>query len=160
MTGCSLVGSSGTSPREWRAGLSFNMIAQAATVRPHALYLLPRAAARLVPSPRWPETALGTIRNCHAISALKLVAGTFVRVATAFALVNYQGDKQDIAAMEPIRNKTIVFPWGQQTYVQIEQADVSDNHEYAAPSNYPRVVRTVRFVNPDARQNIGTGKRV
>ena len=74
--------------------------------------------------------------------------------------MNYQGGKQDTAAIEPTRNKTIVFRWEQQTYAQIEQADVSDDREYAVPSNYPRVVRTVRFVNPDARQNIGTeGKR-
>jgi rare lipoprotein A (peptidoglycan hydrolase) len=77
-----------------------------------------------------------------------------------FAIMNYQGGKQDTAAIEPTRNKTIVFRWEQQTYAQIEQADVSDDREYAVPSNYPRVVRTVRFVNPDARQNIGTeGKR-
>jgi hypothetical protein len=84
-----------------------------------------------------------------------------LNVATAFAIMNYQGGKRDTAAIEPIRNEAIVLRWGQQTYVQIEQVDVSDDHENAVPSNYPRMVRTVRFVNPDARQNIGMeGKRV
>jgi rare lipoprotein A (peptidoglycan hydrolase) len=134
------------------------MIAQAATVmrRPHALYLLPRAAIRLALSFRWPAITPGAIRYRNTISALMLAAATFALAAAALTIMNYQEVKQDTAAIAPVRNGTIIFRWDQQTYVE-----TSDDHDEAVRSNYPRVVRTVRFVSPNARQNIVTkGERL
>jgi rare lipoprotein A (peptidoglycan hydrolase) len=142
------------------------MIAQAAAVmrRPRALYLPPHAAISLTPSFRWPAITLGAVRYRNAISACKLAAGSFALAAATLAIVSYQESKQDTAAIEFVRNETIAFREEEQTHRPAEQMEASDNQngdEDAVPSNYPRAVKTVRFVNPDAPQNIGTqGERV
>jgi rare lipoprotein A (peptidoglycan hydrolase) len=142
------------------------MIAQAAAVmrRPRALYLPPHAAISLTPSFRWPAITRGAVRYRNAISACKLAAGSFALAAATLAIVSYQESKQDTAAIEFVRNETIAFREEEQTHRQAEQMEASDDQngdEDAVPSNYPRVVKTVRFVNPDAPQNIGTqGERV
>jgi rare lipoprotein A (peptidoglycan hydrolase) len=135
------------------------MIAQTAGVmrRPRALCLPPRAAIKLALSFRWPAITLGAIQHRNAISTFKLTAGTFAWVAATLAIMTYQG-KQETAAIEHVGNETIVFRQQEQTYRQTEQVEASgdpEGDEEAVPSNYPRVVQTVRFVNPDAPQNIG-----
>jgi rare lipoprotein A (peptidoglycan hydrolase) len=70
----------------------------------------------------------------------------------------YQEANQDTATVEPVRNQTIVLRQEKQTNTQTKQASVSEDHESDAQtiaSSYPRVVQTVRFVNPDASQNSG-----
>jgi rare lipoprotein A (peptidoglycan hydrolase) len=142
------------------------MTAQAAAVmrRPCAPCLPPRAAIRLAPSFRQPTITLGAIRYRNAVNARGLAAGAFALAAATLAIMNYQAGKQDTAAIETARNETIVFRREQQIYMPTEQGEVSDeqgNDEEAVPSNYPRMVRTVRFLNPDARQSIGAkGERV
>jgi rare lipoprotein A (peptidoglycan hydrolase) len=136
------------------------MSAQTAGVmrRPRALYLPPRAATKLALSFRWPAITLGAIRHRNAISTFRLTAGAFAWVAATLAIMTYQ-EKQETAAIGPVGNETIVFLQQEQTYRQTEQAEASgdlEGDEEAVPSNYPRVVQTVRFVNPDAPQNIGT----
>jgi rare lipoprotein A (peptidoglycan hydrolase) len=72
--------------------------------------------------------------------------------------MTYQEGNQDTAAIKPVRNETIVLRQEKETKTQTKQARVSEDHEsdaQAIPSSYPRVVRTVRFVNPDASQNSG-----
>ncbi len=126
--------------------------------RPRALYLPPRAAIKLALSFRWPAITLGAIRHRNAFSTFKLTAGTFAWVAATLAIMTYQ-EKQETAAIEPVGNETIVFRQQEQTYRQTEQVEATgdqEGDEEAVPSNYPRVVQTVRFVNPDAPQNIGT----
>jgi rare lipoprotein A (peptidoglycan hydrolase) len=136
------------------------MIAQTAGVmrRPRALHLPPRSAIKLALSFRWPAITLGAIRHRNAISTFKLTAGTFALVAATLAIMAYQENKQEAAAIGPVGNETIVFRQQEQTYRQTEQVEASgdqEGDEEAVPSNYPRVVQTVRFVNPDAPQNIG-----
>jgi rare lipoprotein A len=78
--------------------------------------------------------------------------------------MSYQGGKQDTALIEPVRTETIAFRQEQFTDMQTEQVKVPGDQgddEQAVPSNYPRAVRTVRFVNPHAPQSVGTnGERV
>ena len=63
-------------------------------------------------------------------------------------------------AIEPAGNETIVFRRGEQSHRQAEQVEAYNDQEEgdqeAIPSDYPRVVQTVRFVNTDVPQNIGT----
>jgi len=137
------------------------MIAQTAGVmgRPRALHLPPRPAIKLALSFHWPVITLRAIRHRNAISTFKLTVGAFAWAAATLAIMAYQENKQEAAAIEPVGNETIVFRQQEQTYRQPEQVEASDDQEgdeEAVPSNYPRVVRTVRFVNPDAPQNIGT----
>jgi rare lipoprotein A (peptidoglycan hydrolase) len=142
------------------------MIAQAAAVmrHPRALYLPPRAAVRSAPAFRRPAITRNAVRHRKAMSACTLAAGVFALAAATLAIMDYQEGRQDADAIEPVRNETIVLRQEQQTYTQAEQAEVSNDQEdgeEAVPSNYPRVVHTVRFLNPDAAQSIGTkGQRV
>jgi rare lipoprotein A (peptidoglycan hydrolase) len=136
------------------------MIAQAAGVMRRSLALYPPscAAIRLVLRFSYQVISLGILRSRTAVRALKLAAGAFVWAATAFAIMTYQQGNQDTAAIKPGRIETIVLRQEEQTNTQTKQARVSEDHEsdaQAIPSNYARVVQTVRFVNPDASQNSG-----
>jgi rare lipoprotein A (peptidoglycan hydrolase) len=137
------------------------MIAQAAAVMrsPRAFYPPPRATVRSAPSFRRPAITLGAIRYRNAIGARKLAAGTFALAAATLGVIVYQQGKQDTAAIEAVRNETIVFRGEQQAYMPTGQVEASYDREgarEAIPSNYPRVVRIVRFLNPDASQSVGT----
>ncbi len=138
------------------------MIAQtaAAMETPRALYVPQRAADRLARSFRWPVTASGAVRSRNAIGGFKLAAITFALIAATLAIMTYQEGRQDSVAIEPAGNETIVFRRGEQSYRQAEQVEAYNDQEEgdqeAIPSDYPRVVQTVRFVNTDVPQNIGT----
>src|SRR6266852_914399 len=142
------------------------MIAQAAGLmrRPRALYLPSRAAVRMALSFPWLAIALGAIRYRNAINAFKLAAGTFAWAGVVLAIITCQQGRQDTATIEPVRNETIVLRQQEEPYTRTEQVEAADDQEgdeQAVPSNYPRVVQTIRFVNPDAVQNIGAnGERV
>jgi rare lipoprotein A (peptidoglycan hydrolase) len=136
------------------------MIAQAAGVMRRSLALYPLSCAAISLAMHFPCQAisLGILRSRTAVRALKLAAGALAWAATAFATMTYQGGSQDTAAIKPVRNETIVLRQEEQTNTQTKQARVSEDHEsdaQAIPSSYPRVVQTVRFVNPDASQNSG-----
>jgi rare lipoprotein A (peptidoglycan hydrolase) len=136
------------------------MIAQAAAVmrHPRALSLPSCAAVRPPRAFRRPAITFGAERFRKTISVCTLAAGTFASAAAMLAIMDYQAGQQGIAAIEPARNETIAFRQELQTYMQTGQVEMStdrEDAEEAVPSNYPRVVRTVRFVNPDAL-SIGT----
>jgi rare lipoprotein A (peptidoglycan hydrolase) len=141
------------------------MIAQAAAAMPYprALDRALHAAIGLAASLCSPAIALGAIRHRHAISACTLAAGTFAWAAATLAIMDYRG-RQDTAVIAPVRSETIAFRREQQSYMQTGQVKVPgdrEDDEQAVPLNYPRVVRTVRFFNPHARQSIGAkGERV
>ena len=127
--------------------------------RPRASYLAPRAAIKSALSFRWPAITLGAIRNRNAICPIKLAAGAFACVAATLAIMTYQVKKQETAAIEIVDNEMIVSRQQEQIYSQTEEVEASDDQEgdeEAVPSNYPRVVQTVRFFNPGASQNIDT----
>src|ERR1700730_15440119 len=142
------------------------MIAQAAGLmrRPRALYLSSRAAVRMALS--FPCLAItpGAIRYRNPIGAFKLAAGTFAWAGVTLAIMTCQQGRQDTAAIEPVGNETIVLRQIEQPYTRTEQVEAADDQEgdeQAVPSNYPRVVQTIRFVNPDAMQKMGAdGERV
>jgi rare lipoprotein A (peptidoglycan hydrolase) len=145
------------------------MMAQAAGLMPrsHALYLPSRAATRMARSFRWPAITLGAvrfdaIRFRNSIGVLKLAAGIVACAAATLAIVTSQQGRQDTSAIEGVRNETIVLRQEQQAYMGTEQVEAADDQEVdvgTVPSNFPRMVQTIRFVNP--LHNIGTkGERV
>jgi rare lipoprotein A (peptidoglycan hydrolase) len=127
---------------------------------PPALYLPARAGIRLASRFRWPAAALDTI-GCR--NAFGLAAGVFACAAAVFAIMSYQDRQQEPVALTSVSNQTIAFRQKQQTYPRAGQAKAVDEQEgtdAAVPSNYPRLVRTLRFLNPDGWRNIGKGERV
>ena len=137
------------------------MIAQTAGVirRPRAFYPAPRAAIKSALSSRWPAIILGAIRHRNSISPFRLAVAIFALVAATLAIMTHQEKKQETAAVESVGNEMIVSRQQEQTYSQTEEAEAFDDQEgdeEAVPSNYPRVVQTVRFVNPGAPQTIDT----
>src|SRR2546421_8214551 len=107
------------------------MIAQSAAVmrRARALCLSSHAAIGLTSSFRRPAVTRGAIEYRNASSAFKLAAGAFAWAAAALAIVTYQEGKQGTAAIEPVRNATIVLRPQEQTYGPTEQAEASDDQE-------------------------------
>jgi rare lipoprotein A (peptidoglycan hydrolase) len=141
------------------------MIAQAAGVMRRSLALYPPSCAAIRLALRFPCQALSLciLRSRTAVRALKLAAGAFAWAAMTFAIMTYHEGKPDTAAIKPVRNQTIVLRQEKQTNTETKQARVSEDPEsdaQAIPSNYARVVQTVRFVNPDASQNIGSKREL
>jgi rare lipoprotein A (peptidoglycan hydrolase) len=135
------------------------MIVQTAAVMrcPRALY--PRVGIRFVLR-RWWATALDTI-GCR--NAFGLAAGVFACAAVVFASMSYQDRRQDSVASTSSSNQTVALRQEQQIHTRAGQAEAVDDQEgdeATIPSNFPRLVRTLRFVNPDAWRNIGRGERV
>ena len=77
--------------------------------------------------------------------------------AATLAWISYQNGGQAPAAIEPVRNETIVFRQDVQTDSQLEplEADQEDEGD-ALPSSYTRTVQTVRIFNPTPAQNTAT----
>jgi rare lipoprotein A (peptidoglycan hydrolase) len=101
--------------------------------------------------------SLGILRSRKAVRAPKLAAGASAWAATAFALVTYHAVNQGTVAIKPVGNQTIVLRQEKQTNTK-EQARIFEGHQsdaQAIPPSYPRVVQTVRFVKPDASQDVG-----
>ncbi len=79
--------------------------------------------------------------------------------AATLASISYQNGVQAPAAIEPVRNETIVLRQDVQTDSQREPMDASDHQQDdggALPSGYTRAVQTVRFFNPAPAQNTAT----
>jgi rare lipoprotein A (peptidoglycan hydrolase) len=101
--------------------------------------------------------SLGILRSRKAVRAPKLAAGASAWAATALALVTYHAVNQGTVAIKPVGNQTIVLRQEKQTNTK-EQARIFEDHQsdaQAIPPSYPRVVQTVRFVKPDASQDVG-----
>jgi len=125
---------------------------------PRALYLPPRARLQMAPLFRWPAITPSGIRYPSAIRAFTVAAISFAWAAATLAVMWNQQTQQGTTVIEPGRNETIVFRNDEANW-QTQEADISDDQEgdeQAAPSNYARVVRTLRFVNPDALESTGT----
>jgi rare lipoprotein A (peptidoglycan hydrolase) len=137
------------------------IVPTAAVLRcPPALYLPARAGIRFARRFRWPAAALDTI-GCR--NAFGLAAGVFACAAAVFAVMSYQDRQQEPVALTSVNNQTIAFRQKQPIYPRAGQAEAVDEQEgaeAAAPSNYPRLVRTLRFLNPDGWRNVGKRERV
>jgi rare lipoprotein A (peptidoglycan hydrolase) len=137
------------------------MIAQAAAgIRgPRALCLPLRQSFKWASSLRWPATTLAGVAYRHVLSSFKLAAGTFAVAAATLVIVTYSQVKQDSAAIDFVRNETILYRHKEASYRQTARVKASDEQEdeqELARSNYPRLVQIIRFGKPDASRNIGT----
>src|SRR2546421_12056280 len=104
------------------------MIAQAAAgIRgPRALCLPVRPAFKLAPSLRWPAITLAVVGYRHALSSFKLAAGIFGVAAVTLAIMTYLEVKQDIAAIDSVRNGTRLNLHKEASYRHSAQDETSD----------------------------------
>ena len=141
------------------------MIAQAGLT---ALYL-PRRPARS-PILCWQSIALVAARHRNLAFPLALGASALVGALVTSAIMGRHcgpsGTKLDTILLATVRNETVVYrqarppqPNADQDYSEhpyTEQIEASDQVEDDdVPSNFPRSVQIVRFVNPDAPAGIG-----
>lgn len=103
------------------------------------------------------------IRRRNAISPLSVASGAFALLAAALAITIYL-DEPDTGNTVPVRLETIVSRQEQQSYSQTVQTEAfgdQESDDEAVPANYPRLVKTLRFVNLVTSVDIGTkGTRV
>lgn len=132
-----------------------------------ALYLQGRSARFI--GFCWQPISLVAARHGHFGFSLTLGASALVGVLVTSAMiektaVGRQEAKLETTRLATVRNETIVYrrepqPNADQDYLghpYTEQIEVSDQLEDEdTPSNFPRTVQTVRFVNPDALAGIG-----
>jgi rare lipoprotein A (peptidoglycan hydrolase) len=129
------------------------MIAQSAAAmrRPRALYVPVRRTTRQMPALHWQALALRATRYCTAIGSRRLMGTALLSAAVALAIVGCLQGQQDLAPSEAAGNQTIVFRNSAPGYWRPEQVEAFDDQgaeAAGAPWNYPRVVRTLRFLNP------------
>jgi hypothetical protein len=145
------------------------MIAEAgAVLRLPALYLPRRSAARLAISSCRQSVALLAARHRNLAFPLTLAVASVLAWALAnSAIMDRSETKPDTTSPASVRNETVIYrqprppqPSAEQDYSEhpyTEQIEASDELEYDnVPTNFPRAVQTVRFVNPDAPAGIGT----
>jgi hypothetical protein len=149
------------------------MIAQGALPRPAALYLPSRPAARPATSarwqaiPRWQAIAILAARHRNVAFPLALAASVLAGALATSVIMDCRDSKPETAALEPVHNETVVqraarppLAKAEQRYSEhpyTEQVEASDELEDdSIPSNFPRAVQTVRFVNPTPPADIGT----
>ena len=142
------------------------MIARAhALPRPAALYL-PRRPG-LAASSRWQALASLSARHRNAAFPLMLVASVCAGAFATSAIMDSRASKPETAAPTPVRNETVVYREARPSLASAEQRNLA--HPYteqveasdeldddSIPSNFPRAVRTVSFVNPNGPADIGT----
>jgi hypothetical protein len=132
-----------------------------------ALYL-PRRSARFIGFCWQP---LSFVATCHGHFAFPLTLGASALVGALVTsamigkpAVGRQEAKVETTRLATVRNETVVYrqepqPHADQDYSEhpyTEQIEASDQLEDEdTPSNFPRSVQTVRFVNPDALGGIG-----
>ena len=82
----------------------------------------------------------------EAVRWLKLAAAVLAAALVGLAILNNQGSPSAVSGFEPSRNETLIYRHAtpRKLDARVIPADAMD---YAAPSNYPRTVQTVRFVN-------------
>jgi rare lipoprotein A (peptidoglycan hydrolase) len=136
------------------------MIAQsAAAMRLRALCIPVRGTTRQMPALHWQALALGATRYCTAIGSRRLMGGALLSAAAVLAIVGCLQGRQELAPIEAVGNQTIVFRNSAPGYWRPEQAEPFDDQAAeaaGAPWNYPRVVRTLRFLNPMVTAGIRT----
>jgi hypothetical protein len=138
------------------------MIGQAGALpRPAWLYLPPRPAVRLATSSRWQVIAIFAARHRNFAFPLTLAASALAGALATSTIMDWRDSEPQPPAVEPVRNETVVL-WeappsvadAAQRYSDhpyTEQVEASDELEDDnIPANFPRAVRTVRFVNPNA----------
>jgi hypothetical protein len=144
------------------------MIAQVGALpRPAALYLPRRPAVRLATSSGWQVIAILTARHCNVAFPLTLAASALAGALATSAVMDWQDSKPETLAIELARNETVVHReahppladaaqrFSEHPYT--EQVEASDELEDdSIPENFPRAVRTVRFVNPNAPVDVST----
>jgi len=129
------------------------MIAQSAAAmrRPRALGMPARGIAGQIPALHWRALAVSATRYCATIGRRRLTGGALLSAAAALAIVGCLQGQQDPGIIEAAGNETIVFRTHAAGYWRPEQVEAFDHQETeaaGAPWNYPRVVRTLRFLNP------------
>ena len=144
------------------------MIEQVVAVpRRGALYLPSRPSARLALFLGWETITVLAARHRKLAFPLTLAASAVAGAITTSAVLDWQDSKPVPVAIEPardetaVRNETVVYlqprpaiaaseqDLSQHPYtLQIEAADEIEDGDI--PSNFPRSVPTVRFVNLDA----------
>ncbi len=123
-----------------------------------ALNLPPPVAVGLAAPLRSPAITFGVIRGLKAIGSLKLASGICALVATTLAILTYQEENHNFK-FAPVAGETIMLRQEQESYTQTEQTVPFEDQEgtdEAVPSNYPRPVRTLSFVNLAAAVATGT----
>jgi rare lipoprotein A (peptidoglycan hydrolase) len=133
------------------------MIGRSAVMRrPPALYATPRAIS-LAPASQWPAISISALGYRNLISPSKIAAAMFACAAATLAIMISQQAKREMAGSHSIRNETIVFRWAGQRERQSNEIAISgdeQNSDETVPSNFPLVIRTVRFTNPGATQKL------
>jgi hypothetical protein len=139
------------------------MVAQTGALirHPGTQLVLLRRPVRPAPSLRWRTITRIAARHQAAIAPLKLVGGALAGAFVTLAIMSYLDAPQDTPAVERVRNETIVYrqdrPGVSQGHTYTEQVEATDDlDDDGVPSNYPRTVQTVHFVNPDAPTTLGT----
>jgi hypothetical protein len=110
--------------------------------------------------------ALSASTYRHAVLGLKLTACVLACATVALAIMNQRDASQDAPVLETSRNETIVYRKApgrvsssqesaaplsyEQAEALLEQQDV--DQQDVAPSYYQRVVQTIRFFAPKARE--------
>ncbi len=79
---------------------------------------------------------------------LKLAAAVLAAALVGLAILNNQDSPSAVSGFEPSRNETVIYRHATPRKLDARVAP-GDAMDYAAPSNYPRTVQTVRFVNTD-----------
>ena len=69
----------------------------------------------------WLAIALGAIRYRLAFRGFKLAAGTFAVAAATLAIVTYSQLKQDSAAIDSVRNETILYRHEEASYRRTDE---------------------------------------
>jgi hypothetical protein len=143
------------------------MIARAgAVLRPAALYLPRHAPVGLAALFCRQAIARIAARHRNVAFPLKLAASALAGALATLTIMDYQVGKPDATGLS-VRNETVVYrqartpqTHAEQAYSEhpyTEQVEASDELEdETVPSNYPRLVQTVRFLNPDAPVSIGS----
>jgi hypothetical protein len=88
----------------------------------------------------------------QAVRWLKLAAAALAAALVVLAILNNQDSPSAVSGFEPSRNETVIYRHATPRKLDARVAP-GDATDYAAPSNYPRTVQTVRFVNT-ARQAV------
>jgi hypothetical protein len=139
------------------------MITQIGAVPRLAALYLPRSPGARLPT-SWQAIKW---RHRNLAFPLKLAASALAGALATSAIVDRQESKPETTTLDPVRNETVVYRQARSPQTDAEQ-DYSE-HPYTEQVeasdelvddnlllNFPRVVQTVRFVNPDAPVDIST----
>ena len=170
--GCVLAAFSRKSPREWvDRGDAYMITPLGAVPRPAALYLPRRSAAGLGISSHWKAIALIAARHRYCAFPFTLAASALAGALATSAILDRGNSRPEATARDnSIRNETIVYRrarppesnveehYSEHPHTeQVEASDELENDE--VPSNFPRAVQTLQFINPDAHVSVAEEAR-